>query len=517
VSERASWTGERSLFLHRVGNLLERSPVTCGVQMSVQEIARLLSRQHVGSVIVVDDDESPLGIVTDRDLRRKVVAEARDPVITHAADIMSSPLATISPAAFAFEAILEMTRRDIRHLVVMEDGRLVGVVSMYDFVLAQSLHPVLLAREITRAASLEALAALGARITDLTRQLVDQGGTAYDIGQLISELNDRVVVRVLGLAAGTLEESGEDAPPVAYCWLSFGSEARREQTLRTDQDNGLVYADPPPHLRERAAAYYARLAQDAIRGLMTLGYPPCPAGAMASNPQWCQPLSVWTAYLQRWMHEISRHHVLAACIYFDLRPVGGASDLVAPLIQLIRAEAPTRRVFLELLAVDVVSRRVPRTMFGNVAVHRSGPQRGRVDIKGAGALQLVGTGRLHTLELGLPETNTVDRFRAAGQHGVYSEAETREITDTCQHLMRLRLLHQLEQIEASETPDNFIDPDRLSHTDRLLLREALKTVGWVQQRIRYRFATDFVPHLTGLGLTGLSLGLYAAGTIMGGP
>jgi CBS domain-containing protein len=455
------------------------------------DVARRLSREGVGSVVVVDASGAAVGIVTDRDFRRKVVADGRDPAATPAHAIMSRPVVTLPPAAFAFEAVLEMTRHRIRHVVLVDDGRPIGVVSSRDFLALQTTHPVTLGREIARAVSLDALAGLATRVTTLVRRLVDEGGTAYDIGQIVAELNDRIVIRVLALTAGALEEAGEDAPASRYCWLAFGSEARREQTLRTDQDNGLVYEDPPPHVAGRAAEYYAKFAAAAIRGLEHVGFPPCPGGAMASNPTWCQPVSVWEGYFHRWMRQAGPEHVLAACIYFDLRPVGGSLEVAARLLDAIR-DAPRQRTFLGYLARDVVARRVPLTLFGNVAVHRSGPHRGAVDLKGAGSLQLVGAGRVYGLLLGLRETNTIDRIRAAAERGIFSGTETREIADAYQHLTRLRLLHQLENLARGETPDNYIAPGRLSRADALLMREAMKTIARVQDGVRERFATDFV-------------------------
>ena len=484
-------TGELSLFLHRARDFVRRPPATCGPDVAVMEVARGLSREGVGSIVVVDPDGAAIGIVTDRDFRRKVVAEGRDPATTSVRDIMSRPLVTLPPTAFAFEAVLEMTRHRIRHVVLVEDGRAIGVVSSRDFLALQTTHPVTLAREITRAGSLDALATLAARVITLVRRLVDERGTAYDIGQIVAELNDRIVVRVLALTAGALEETGEDAPPLRYCWLAFGSEARREQTLRTDQDNGLVYEDPPAHLAARAAEYYAKLADAAIQGLVHVGFPRCPGDAMASNPTWCQPVSVWEGYFHRWMKEAGPEHVLTACIYFDARPVAGAPAVAARLLDAIR-EAPRHRAFLAYLARDVVERRMPLTVFGNVAVHRSGPHRGAVDLKGAGSLQLVGAGRLYGLFLALRETNTVDRIRAAAAQGVFEGSEAGEITDAYQHLMRLRLVHQLENLERGETPDNYITPSRLSRADALLMRDAMKTISHVQSGVRERFATDFV-------------------------
>jgi CBS domain-containing protein len=449
------------------------------------EIARLLTRERVGSAVVLEDGR-PVGIVTDRDLRGKVVAAALDPSTTPAAAIMSSPLVAMPPTAFAFEALLEMTRRDVHHLPIVEDDRLVGVLSSNDFLRLQTTHPVLLAREIGAATSLQALTQLAGRTTPLVRRLLDEGGRPYDIGQVVAELNDRIVLRVLELTEQALGAAGH-RPPVPYCWLVFGSEARREQTLRTDQDNGLVYADPPAEQAAAAATYYARFAGEVIQGLVAVGFPRCPGDVMASNPRWCQPLSVWSANFRRWIGRPLAQELLAASIFFDLRPIGGALELGVRLADLIRAEAPGGHVFLAHLARDVVSRHVPLTLFGHIATEGSGPHRGTVNLKSAGSLQLVGAARLAALERGLAQTNTVDRFHAAG---LYTQEEAREITDAYQHLMRLRLAHQLVRIEAGEAPDNRVDPSRLSHADALLLRDALKTVARVQDGLRERFLTD---------------------------
>lgn len=467
--------------------------MTCGPRASAVEVARRLSREGVGSLVVVDDDGAPAGIVTDRDLRGKVVAEGRDPRTVEAASIMSAPLVTIPGDAFVFEAVLEMTRRHIRHLVVVDGGRAIGVVSSRHVMVFDTTHPVTLARDIGRAAGLDALAGLARRITELVRQLLDDGGSAYDIGQIVAELNDRLVLRVLDLTLDALAAAGETPPPVPWCWIALGSEARREQTLRTDQDNALVYADPPEELSESAARFFLRFAERAIAGLVSVGFPPCPGGSMASNPRWCQPLAMWRGYFHDWMTTSSASHVLEASIYFDLRPLAGARELAATLSGVIRGEAPERRGFLGTVARDVVSRPLPLTIFGNVRVPRDGTHPGAVDVKGGGNLQLVGAARLLALQLGLGETNTVDRFRAAGAAGALGALDVGEITDAFQHLMRLRLRHQLEQLERGAVPDNLVAPDALSHADALLFRDALQTVRKVQTAVRERFATDFLP------------------------
>ena len=445
----------------------------------------MLTRERVGSVVVVDPDGALRGIATDRDLRQKIVAEARDPS-TAVGHIMSAPVRTIGPAAFAFDAMVEMTRRDLRHLAVVDDGRLIGVVSARDLLAETTTHPVFLARDITQAPSLQALAALAGRVSALVRDLVAAGTRAYDLGQLVSELNDRLVIRVLGLAGASLEASGATAP-LPFCWLSFGSEARREQTLRTDQDNGLVYADPPPDLAATAADYFARFASTAIEGLVAVGFPRCPGDIMASNPRWCQPTAAWERYFRQCMDEPLPERLLGASIHFDVRPLAGATELGASLGALVRREAPAHRVFLALLAKDVVERPVPLTMLGRLAVARRGAHAGTVDVKGGGVMQLVGAARLLALELGLAEHNTFDRVRAAAARGVWTDGEAQDIVQAGETLIRLRLVHQLQQLARGETPDNRLVVARLPRADALLLRDALRVIAGVQQTVRGRY------------------------------
>ena len=481
--------GELSIFVRQVRELLHGPAATCAPSTTVADAARLMHQDT--AVVVLDAAGAPLGIVTDRDLRVRVVAARRDAGATAAADVMSSPVVTIGSGALAFEALLEMTRREIHHLVVVEDGRLAGVLASDDVVGAQAAHPVSLAREIGRAPSREALARLAGTVTGLVQQMVDDGARAGEIAHIVAELNDRIVARVLAQAETALADRGQGTPPVAYGWLVFGSEGRREQTLRTDQDNGLVYADPSPDQVEPAARYFTALADEAVAGLLAVGFPPCPGGAMASNPRWRQPLGTWAAYFCDWLAHPTHEHVLAASMYFDLRSVAGATELGESLAALVQEEAPRQRRFLTAMAADVVDRRLPLGPLGGLRLPWSGAGRGTLDLKGAGGLQLVGAGRVHALELGLRETGTIERFAGAGAHGLYSSEEVAEIADAHDDLLRLRLVHQLDCRRRGLPPDNRVNVRRLSHRNRVLVREALRTVGRVQGKLRERFATDY--------------------------
>jgi CBS domain-containing protein len=483
--------GELALFVRRVQDLIKGPPVTARPGTTVAEAARLMTGRAVGSVIVLGADDAPLGIVTDRDLRIKVLSPGRS-ADTPLSAIMSSPLIVIEGDRLAFDALLEMTRRGIHHLGVMKAGRLAGVISSHDIILLQGAHPVALIRDIESAGTLGALEAVAPRLGAVVRWLAGEGASAVGIGRIVAELNDRLVQRALALVAADLEAAGHGRAPAPYAWVAAGSEGRREQTLKTDQDNGLVYADPPADLAGAAAAYFARLGAAMGDALSRLGFPPCAGGFMASNPRWCQPASVWRRYFSGWMETPEPRAVLEASLFFDLRPIAGDLPLGQRLWESVCERAPGSRLFLSYMARAALERQVPLGFFGGFVVERSGAHKDKLDIKARGVFPVAMAMRACALSLGLPDTNTLDRLHGAAARGLFSGQEADEIRDAYEVISRLRLSHQLACLEAGRPPDNFVNPEALGKSDRVLLKQAFKTVAWLQRGIQDRFQTELV-------------------------
>jgi CBS domain-containing protein len=443
------------------------------------------------SVIVLGPEGRPQGIVTDRDLRERVIAAGRssdEPVTA----IMTTPLVSISPEAFVFEALLEMTRRGIHHLLVVEGGQPVGVITSDDLLRLEASQPLELARALQASASLGDLGALVPELTAATRRLFEQGLTGYELGRIVAELNDVVVRRVLGLAEQELRETGHGPPPVPFCWLALGSEGRREQTLRTDQDNALVYADPTAATRSRAERYFQELAARAVAGLIRLGYPRCPADAMASNPKWCQPLAVWRGYFDEWAHVTTPRNLMDASIYLDFRPVAGETRLALHLRQEIHAQVKAWRSFPRYLARIAVSHAPPLGRFRRFKLQRQNGRRG-VNVKLGGLLLLTNALRAYAVELGLEETNTLERLEAAARVGsCFTTAEVEDVRQAYETIFHLRLRHQLAQLAAGEAPDNFIDPRALSAADQRRLTEAFRVIRDLQGKVEDRYFTEML-------------------------
>ncbi len=449
-----------------------------------------MAEHGVGSIVVTDAGGRPIGIVTDRDLRGRVLAAGRPPE-TPVASVMSAPLVTVSPEAFVLEALLAMTRGAIHHLPVVEDDRLVGVVSSHDLFLLQAATPLELVRLIRSRASVDELARAVPDLTAAVRTLFEQGLSGYELGRIVAELNDQVIGRVLELVGQELRGTSLDEPPVGFCWLVLGSEGRREQTIRTDQDNALVYDDAPPLLRGPAERYFEAFAGRVIQALIRLGYPECPGGSMASNPRWRQPLAVWREYFGSWVRETTPQHLMYASIYLDFRPVAGDGRLAEALRQEVRSQVAAWRSFPRYLGKLAVSHAPPLGLFGRFKVRWEEGGRG-VNVKLGGLLLVANALRAYAMELGLAETNTMERLEAARRHGCFSPGEAEDVRQAWETLFHLRLRHQLECLAAGRRPDNLVDPSALGRADQQRLREAFRAVRRLQGKVEDRYLTQML-------------------------
>jgi CBS domain-containing protein len=253
-----------------------------------------------------------------------------------------------------------------------------------------------------------------------------------------------------------------------------------------------VYRDPPAGAEAVSATYFERLATAMGETLARLGFPRCPGGFMASNPRWCQPAGVWRRYFSSWMETPQPEPVLRASLFFDLRPIAGDEEVGRTLWEWVCETAPTQTLFLRHMARAALDRHVPLGLFGGFVVERSGAHKDRLDLKARGVFPMAQAMRVYALSLGARQTNTIDRLKAAGEQGIFTAAEVGELSDAYLVIARLRLAHQLACLDAGVPPDNFIKPRTLGKTDRLLLKEAFKSVAWLQRGIEERFQTALV-------------------------
>lgn len=474
-------SSDHLLFTAQVGSICRRVPVTVEPDATIREAAKRMSEARQSAVLVLGPGGSADGIVTDSDLRSKVVAQGQ-PIDEPVTRIMSRPVVTVEEKDPCFEVVLRMLQRNIHHVAVTRDGVLRGVITNHDFMVLQGRSPLAFSEDIERQATVEGLAPVSQKALTVIGALLKEGTRAMNIVRIISELNDRVVRKVLELAEREL-----GPPPVPYCWLALGSEGRKEQTFRTDQDNALVYADPRETQRERVVEYFRRFTVLVRNGLIRCGFEPCPANCMASNPDWCQPLSVWKGYFTAWITEPTPKAVLNSQIFFDFRPLYGDESMAWELREHLGRLVPDFPVFLGFLANMLVKNRPPLGFFGGVAVERGGEHKDGLNLKIKGVTPFVDIARLFALEKGVRAASTLERLEALRGGSTLVSDLVDELEQAFEFLTLLRIHHQYRQLEGSRPIDNFIHLDTLSSLERQSLKHAFRLAMKVQDLVMERF------------------------------
>ncbi len=452
-------------YVQPVGALIHREPVFVEPGDTVQKAARIMTNERISSVLIRQD---PLGIVTDRDLRSRVLAAGRGPE-TRVDAIMTSPVRTLPMETPMFEAMLFMLQHNIHHLPLTRDGSVIGVITDTDILRQQARSPLHLLRHIKRMVRNTELRQYRVLVHGLVQELFREGVDALSIGRIVSILNDTLVRTLL-----THQEEILGPPPVPYAWMVMGSEGRMEQTLLTDQDNALVYAEPPGGDN----AYFQQLAQRTVEGLLTAGFPPCPGGYMAT--QWSQPLETWIQRYRSWIEEPDTEALLKAAIFFDFRFVHGELS-PEPLETVIRS-AGNNQVFLAHMAAAALRWRPPLGLF-----HRLRQEKGHIDIKKGGIQPIVALARVLALEAGSSERNTATRLKVAKEARRISEQAFENLVEAYRFLLAIRLEHQLRRLKEGKEPDNLIAPQELSTLQRRYLKEAFVIILEVQRSLEERY------------------------------
>lgn len=468
-----------NLMTVRVRAMISRAPITATPEMSIREAAQIMTEHHVSSLLIMDGEQL-VGMITDRDLRGRCLAAGLSPQ-RPVREIMTEKLCSVGPDTLGFEALLTMTRLNVHHLPVLDERQVVGLLSSTDLTRFQSANAVYLVGDIHRATSLEMLVAISTKIPDLQVHLVSGGATANQVGQAISAITDAITRRLLELAEAEL-----GAPPVPYCWMVGGSQARREQSSHSDQDNALLIAD---HARPEDDAYFAALARIVNDGLHACGFIYCPGDVMASNAKWRQPLRIWHKYFANWIVKPEPLALMLASVFFDLRPLHDPENLFEELQARMLERSRANRIFIAYMAANALKNRPPLGFFRNIVLIHGGDHDHTFDIKHRGTVPIIDLARVYALSAGLPEINTPERLRAAADAGALSRDGAANLIDASEFIATLRVRHQVRQLRAGEKTDNFVSPDELSPLERGHLKDAFLLINTMQESLGQRHQT----------------------------
>jgi CBS domain-containing protein len=452
-----------------VGQLLRGPPVWVEPATTAAEAARVMSAAGISSVLVRSE---PPGIVTDRDFRNRVLAGglASDVPVSR---VLSRPLVTVDAETPIYQVWTELLDGRVHHLPVTRDGAIIGVLTSTDILRSTAQGPVAVLRSVERLESRASLGGYAKRVTEMAAGLLAGGLDPMAIAGLVARLNDALVRRLLHLAVADLGQ-----PPAQYAWIVFGSEGRMEQTLLTDQDNALVYADEGGAHRGWFQAFAALVNGD----LEQAGFPPCPGGYMAAT--WHGTLTEWTERFLGWTDVPTPQALLVASIFFDYRKVGGDLDL-EPLERIV-LEAAGKPVFLRLLAKDALQFRPPPQLLLRLRGASS-----TVDLKGNAIRPLVALARRYALEAGSRARSTLERLEAARRADLIDEDTRATLTEAYRFLLGLRLRLQLRMAAAAAPVTSKVALSALSAIERSRLKDSFGAIRSWQDEASLRFHVDF--------------------------
>jgi len=461
---------EVDLSTTKLSDLMTREPVSISPDETVENAARIMRDKDI-SCLLVCENGALAGIMTTGDLTNRVLAEGKFGDVRVREAMTPNPQA-LSPDAVGFDAFVAMVEHDIGHFPVVENGKLVGIVTRTQLLKRQDVSAAAMVREIARESDIDAMAKVVGGIPQLLARLVGGGAEHYVVTRLITDVADACTRRLLVLAEEKL-----GPPPVPYLWLACGSQGRREQTGVSDQDNCLILDDAATKADD---AYFAELAKFVSDGLDKCGYYYCPGEMMATNPRWRQKLSVWRDYFAGWIRTPDPMAQMLASVMFDLRPIAGETSLFEGLHAETLAHARANSIFVAHMVSNSLKHQPPLGLFRGFALIRSGEHKDTVDLKLSGVVPVVDLGRIYALMGEIEDVGTHARLLAAREMGVISPGGGSDLIDAYNVIAETRLRHQMRQIRDGEKPNNFLAPSTLSDLARGHLRDAFAVVKSMQ-------------------------------------
>lgn len=469
---------ERDFRLNQeVSDLMVKEPLCTHESATIRQVAISMSEAKVSSILIVDEGKLT-GIVTDRDLRSRVLAKGVDPDEI-VASVMTPKPVSIAPAQTVYEAQMQMMKENIHHLPVVSGTRPVGIVALNDFARAQNSEPIYMIQEIHRAGNRDDIYRTSERLPNLIEKMIKANVRAEEIGRVITSITDAITRQLIFLAQRSF-----GAAPCAYAWVVFGSQARQDQMLGSDQDNGLILENSADG---RAQDYFKRLAAFVNEGLDRSGLKYCPGDIMAMTDKWRQTLDQWQAYFTRWIREPEPKALMHASIFYDIRHVAGLNELTKSLQDFVLGEAKKNTIFLACMADIACQSSPPLGFFKQFVLEKDGNHNQVLDLKHRGTVPIVALVRLYCLANGLSAVNTMDRLTALEDAHVMTASDAKNLRDAHEFIARLRLEGQEISISEGREPSNRLDPNLVSPLVRHQLKDAFSAVAESQKTLKMRF------------------------------
>jgi len=467
-------------FVRRLDTIRPSSILSAAPDTPAYQAAHRMEEARI-SCLFIEEDQQYSGYVTDIILRNKIIGERR-PTDTPIREIMEGPVYSIGRDAYVYEAILMMFQRKIRYLLLADEGVPTAVISRNKLLSDQAESPFVFIQSVRLAKTVDELTNKWAEVPELAFHLLSRGVKSELVNEIITNISDTIALKVI---EGVLEEIGQ--PPARFVFMALGSEGRKEQTLKTDQDNAIIYEDKANEFRERTRKYFLHFATLVDDRLNAIGFSWCSGGLMAKNPKWTHSLSHWKRNYDKWIEQPNPESVMNFSTFFDCRLIYGEAQLIEELqAHIVRKLDRAGQLFFKQLADNALQYEPPLTFFRGIRTMAKGDQK-VFNIKRA-MTPIVDLVRVYALQQKILRTNTGERLQALREQGVFTEEDYHELMQAYYYLMGMRLRYQAQQIIFNQQePHNYISPDALTKIELVTLKEIFRVIGKFQQRIRIIF------------------------------
>jgi CBS domain-containing protein len=479
--------GDMALQMHnRVSELMNSPVLTCTRNTTVRQAALDMNQRKVGSIVVVDDEGGPLGMVTDTDLRSRVLAQGLS-AYTPVDLVMSSPVRTLPPRAFAFEAMLEMTRQGVHHLVVSDGSRLVGMISDHDIKIITGSSPVGLVSQIDKVKTFPELARLPRRIYRVLNMLLRLGVSAEYMLDLLAEFSDRLTLRLIQITEREMDAEGLGSAPAPFAWLALGAWGRREPTPPAGQEHVLVVEDMPEAQTAKVFPWFQEMARRVKQGLAGCGFPPCRSGILADASRGCRTMSQWQEQFASWIQEPLAKDMELASHFFDFRAITESGVFEESLRHFVHQAIERNRIFLRILARSGMDDQLPLGFMRNFVVEKSGEYTAELDLDSKVMQPVVRAARVLALDQRVEFTGTFDRLEEVTGRGLINRERADDLHEAFSFLTLLRISRYLEARARDSQPDVSLDASSLNKLQRKMLKDTFAVVGDLQETMIKRY------------------------------
>ncbi|WP_419211138.1 DUF294 nucleotidyltransferase-like domain-containing protein [Maribacter sp. X9] len=456
--------------------------ISCSPRTTIQKAAELMSEKQIGSVLVISKD-LPIGIITDKDFRNKVIS-GKLPISGSVTSIMSSPVITYPKKLSITQAQMAMMKSNISHLVITEDGtpntKALGILSKHDVMVSLGDNPAVLVKAIKRADKFKKIKELRKSVMMLLSGYLEQNIPLGLIAKIISELNDTCTKQVVEISLAKMK----NPPPVKFAWLALGSQGRSEQLLHTDQDNALVFEDVPDESLPKTTTYFLKLSKNITKGLNKIGYEYCPAEMMASNPKWCLSLQEWKNKLSYWISNPGPNEVLMSSIFFDYSLAFGERHLLDQMSEHIFKTVEKYPIFLVHLANGALQSPSPTGFFRQFVVEQDGQHKDFFDVKSRALRPLIDAARVLILSHSIKGiSNTWERYEKLAE----LEPNNNELYLACSYATKALLKFRTRQGLLHHDSGRFIELEQLTKQEKMKLKRTFKAIKEIQELITLRF------------------------------